>query len=319
MLPSPPMPLLLRVARRSDLPAIYRLLAEAFPEAPHLFVPQTEHDPTFRFRHARVAIVDGRVVAYVRTFARRMLVRGVPLSAGGIGSVATSPDVRNSGYATLLLEDANREMERDGMAISFLFTGIPGFYERLGYRVVPEPYFEMSRAEVARSLDAHRHEVRAIRPADAPQLLVIYRRAIAGKTGAILRTRRAWDVPWLEETAGFVATDSSGEVVGYIRSRCRPPGRPGLSHQILEAECMPGADGAIEDLLAAVARYPCDCGDKISVLAPDASALAHTLRRIGGTAESPLFEHPMMLRPIAGRVDDSIFDEPVYFWNSDRI
>src|SRR5438045_9102858 len=126
MLPSPPMPPLLRAARRADLPAIYRLLAEAFPEAPHLFIPQTEQDRTFRFRHARVAVVEARVVAYVRIFARRMLVRGEPMPAGGLGSAATAPEARSAGYATLLLEDAIREMERDGMARAFLFTGIPG-------------------------------------------------------------------------------------------------------------------------------------------------------------------------------------------------
>ena len=313
------MPLLLRAARRSDLPAIYRLLAEAFPEPPHLFVPQTEQDPTFRFRHARVAVVDNRVVAYVRIFARRMLVRGAPIRAGGIGSVATSPDARRSGYATVLLEDAICQMERAGMAISFLFTGIPAFYERLGYRIVPEPYFEASRAELITSFDTSTPRVRPITAADTRQLLSIYGNAIAGKTGAVLRTPRTWRVPWIQETASFAATDDQGRIVAYIRSRCRPSGRTDLSHQILEAECMPGAEATIEDLLAAVAGYPCDCGDKVSVLAPDASALAGTLRRLPPTTESPLFQHPMMLRPIANRVDDSIFEEPINFWNSDRI
>ena len=62
-----------RAARRDDLPAIYDLLETAFPEAPReLFVNQTGADSTFRLRHARVAIDDGRVVAYVRIFAREM-------------------------------------------------------------------------------------------------------------------------------------------------------------------------------------------------------------------------------------------------------
>src|SRR5205823_11157116 len=114
-------------------------------------------------------------------------------------------------------------------------------------------------------------------------------------------------VPWIEETASFAATDTGGKIVGYIRSRCRPAGRTELSHQILESECVPGAEDAVDDLLAAVARYPCDCGDTVSVLAPDASALARALRRLSAVTESPIFRHPMMLRPIAGLVDDSIF------------
>jgi hypothetical protein len=82
---------------------------------------------------------------------------------------------------------------------------------------------------------------------------------------------------------------------------------------------MPGAEDAMEDLLVAVACYQCDCGDGTSVLAPDVSTLARTLRRLPGTSESPIFRYPMMLRPLAGRVDDSIVEEPIYFWNSDRI
>ena len=34
-------------------------------------------------------LVNGRIAGYVRIFARTMLVRGEPVAAGGIGSVAT--------------------------------------------------------------------------------------------------------------------------------------------------------------------------------------------------------------------------------------
>src|SRR5439155_25069604 len=72
-----------RAARRAELPEICELLALAFDEAaPGMFVAQTQCDSTFRLRHARVAVSVGRVVGYVRIFARTMLVRGTPVAAG---------------------------------------------------------------------------------------------------------------------------------------------------------------------------------------------------------------------------------------------
>jgi len=116
----------IRAVRRDELPAVYDLLEQAFPEATRsLFVEQTERDSTFRLRHGRVAIIDGEIAGYVRIFARTMLVRGVPAAAGGIGSVATRSDARDGGIATALMLDAIEQMRREGMVVSFLFTGIP--------------------------------------------------------------------------------------------------------------------------------------------------------------------------------------------------
>jgi predicted N-acetyltransferase YhbS len=312
-----------RAVRRSELSQVYDLLALAFgqKDAPLVrFAAQTEQDSTFRLRHGRVAVLDGRVVGYVRIFARTMLLRGVTEKAGGIGSVATHPEARHGGIATVLLQDAIAQMRREEMHASFLFTGIPGFYERLGYRIVREPSFEANAAEVEAVPHAGLWDVRSTTEGHVPQLLAIYRRAIVGSTGAIVRSARTWRdaQSWLDEDAdGCFVAERNGIVVSYVRSRRRAYGR-----QVLEAECMPGHEGAIMVLLAAVGHQAAARGErKIVALAPEGHTLATVLRSLPSTSETTDVDHPMMVLNLSGdpEIDAAFNQEPLHFWNSDRI
>ena len=316
------MKLELRAARREDFPDISEVLRLSFDEAaPDFFAAQTNHDSTFRLRHARVALVDGALAGHVRIFARRMLVRGEPVAAGGIGSVAAHPDARHAGIATALMEDAIAHMRREGMRLSFLFTGIPGFYERLGYRIVRQPEFAVSRAALIERGAIRAHRARRMNlSTDFPMLLRIYREASRGLTGRIVRTRRTWfDATfWLHAYGDFVALDPrTGRVCGYIRSRCRDVG-----HQILEAECLPGIeDTVMPQLLDVVAHDRCECGDAIVASAGTRTALAGALRAIPGTRETEDVRYPMMMLPLDGdpAIARALAAGPIAFWNSDRI
>lgn len=311
---------MLRAVRRRELPEVYDLLALAFPEARReTFVAQMERDSTFRLRHGRAALEGGRCVGYVRIFARTMLVRGEPVAAGGIGSVATHPDARGSGIATALLQDAIAQMRREGMAVSFLFTGIPAFYERLGYRIVRQPHFEADAREMHLGVGGRDYRVRLMDLSrDVPSMLAVRRRATAGATGAIVRTQRMWlDAQfWLEDREkSFVAHDR-GKVVAYLRSHCRSYG-----HRILEAECLPGREGAVSELLEAMMNGECDCGDRVNGGAPDRSALSAYLRTLPSTRETWEYQYPMMVLNLNGdpAIDTAFDEEPLHFWNADRI
>lgn len=292
------MNLTLRAARTADLPAIYDLLDQCFPEAPRsLFVEQTERDATFRLRHGRIAVADGRIVGYVRIFERRMLVRGVPVAAGGIGSVATHPDARGHGIATRLMRDAIEEMRRGGFALSFLFTGISGFYERLGYRIVREPWMEADPAEAARRPLPSLYSVRTMTDADVPRLLSIYRRASAGSTGSVARRLRTWRdaAHWLGENEGDgLVAERNGVPVAYLRSRCRTFG-----HQILEAEHLRGHEPAIASLLATLGARAAEHGERLVALVPEGHALAMALRTLGSATVTTDVPYPMMMRMIS--------------------
>ena len=318
----PVMDLRIRAMRRAEAQPVYDLLELVFGEkdAPLVrFAAQTQRDSTFRLRHGRVAVDGTRVVGYVRIFARTMLVCEAPVRVGGIGSVATHPDARHDGIATALLRDAIAQMRRDGMQASFLFTGIPGFYERLGWRIVREPQFTVDASGAAALRDAGLWSVRATADGDVRRMLAIYRRAIAGATGAILRAARTWRdaQAWLDEDAdGCFVAERNGAVVAYLRSRSRTYGR-----QVLEAECQPGHEGAIAALLAAVGRRASEQGERsIVALAPDAHPLATMLRSLPATHETMDVEHPMMVLGLGERwVEEALLSEPIRWWNSDRI
>lgn len=310
------MDLICRAGRRSDFPEIIALLERCFDEAaPGFFAAQTEHDSTFRLRHARVAVVGGRIAGYVRIFARRMGVASLAVEAGGIGSVATRPDLQGRGIATALLADAVARMRDERMDVSFLFTGIPGFYERLGYRIVRQPEISVPRAAVR--LDARsQYAVRASTTSDLSRALAIYRVATGDATGAIIRTPRTWTdaQQWLDERPALVAT-RGGVVVAYIRSRCRDFG-----HQILEAECVRDHADALPALLAAVAQTTCAC-DALLATVPTTHQFAALLRRLPEARETTDVRHPMMLRLLTDdpAITTAFAGAPLYFWNSDRI
>lgn len=313
------MGMMIRAVRRGELPRVYDLLEAAFPEARRgLFVAQTERDSTFRLRHGRVAIVDGRVAGYVRIFARTMLVRGAPLAAGGIGSVATEAGARHGGVATALMLDAIEVMRREGMAVSFLFTGIPAFYERVGYRVVRERSFAVPAEKAAGLSTTGLYDVRLMGDTDVRRLVGIHQRASAGATGAVRRTRRQWldATAWLEEDVGgcFVA-ELRGMPVAYMRCRQRDYG-----YQVIEAESLPGHFDAMAAMLARAAGRALDLGcETIGGLAPRASPLAVVLESLSSRM-APV-RHPMMMRALVddAAIEGAIGREAVRFWNADRI
>ncbi len=301
------MPIAIRAARRADLPAVYDVLDRAFDAPLQLFIDQTEGDSTLRMRQVRVAEVDGRIMAHVRIFQRTMLVRGVPVAAGGIGSVAAHPDARGLGLPTALLNDtaaggtfgALGVMHRGGTPVSFLFTGIPAFYERLGWRVVREPQFTADPAEAAAMPRERGYRFRRIEERDAPALLSIYRRAIADSTGAIARTRRTWRdaQQWLgEDPAGCLLAVHAGRPVAYIRSRARPYG-----YDVLEAEHLRGHEAAVAGLLARASRRAQACKLELLATAPDDSALAAAFRTLASSRETTDVQYPMMMRIVALR------------------
>lgn len=290
------MSIIVRGARRADLPGIYRLLGVAFDDAPlRLFIDQTEGDSTLRWRHVRIAVDrDGRVLAHTRIFPRTMLVRGVPVAAGGIGSVASLPEVRGDGLASAVVEDAVAQMRREGMGIGYLFTGIPAFYERGGWRTVKQTQIDVDAREAAAIAIDRAYRSRRATDRDLPSLLAIYRSASAATTGAIARTSRIWQdaQAWLgEDAAGCLVAEQRGRVVAYIRARVRAFG-----YQILEAEHVPGHDAAVAGLIAAVGRRAAFRRQRLTALAPQDSTLAALLRALPSARETADVTHPMMMR-----------------------
>jgi aminoglycoside 2'-N-acetyltransferase I len=80
-----------------------------------------------------LAEIEGRVVGHVAVVERSLEVDGRPLRTGYVEAVATLPAWRGRGIATRLLGDAGVHI-RAAFELGALSTGLPAFYERLGWR-----------------------------------------------------------------------------------------------------------------------------------------------------------------------------------------
>ena len=299
------MGIVIRAARGDDLPSIYRLLDAAFGDAPvELFINQTEGDSTMTasrggaLHHVRVAEVDGRIAAHVRIFARRMLVRGVPVRVGGIGSVASAPDARGLGLPSALLNDCIDVMTRERHGAVVSVHRDPGVLRaaRVAHRAASRTLRRTLR-KWRRCQRRAEYGVRRIEDGDVSSLLAIYRRGIAGSTGAIARTERTWRdaQAWLgEDPAGCLLAEHDGRPVAYLRARSREYG-----YNILEAEHVRGHEAAVGALLARAAKRGVAPGQQIVTTAPSDSSLAALLRSLRSTRETTDVRYPAMMRIVS--------------------
>jgi aminoglycoside 2'-N-acetyltransferase I len=94
-----------------------------------------------------LAVEDGEVVAHAAVVARTLVARGRALRTGYVEGVATRPDRRRQGHAVLVMREANRVIHQ-GYQLGALSdgSGIPGFYERLGWEHWQGPTFVAAAA-----------------------------------------------------------------------------------------------------------------------------------------------------------------------------
>ncbi|MEN6386757.1 MAG: GNAT family N-acetyltransferase [Phycisphaerales bacterium] len=84
----------------------------------------------------RIIKADGKVVSHAAIYERTVnTTNGLNLKIGCIGGVATLPEHRQKGYASIILEDCIKKMEKEDYDISLLWTGTPDFYRRLGWEL----------------------------------------------------------------------------------------------------------------------------------------------------------------------------------------
>jgi hypothetical protein len=186
------------------------------------------------------------------------------------------------------------------MVVSFLYTGIPEFYERLGWRVVLEPGFHASADEAASVPRDPIYAVRRVEESDVPALTRLYNASIAGSTGAVVRTPRTWrdEDTWLGlDPAGTLVAEHAGRIVAYIRCAARDYG-----YTLLEAEHAHTHAAAASTLLAEATKAATARNRKLNALVPHDHALAVTLRTLPSTTSSTdrsHVPHPMMMRLVS--------------------
>jgi predicted acetyltransferase len=175
-------------------------------------------DPWFHPEYTRCAFEGNRMVSAVQIVRREVRVGQATLTLGGIANVGTVPAYRSKGYSSQLLRDAITVMENDGFDFSMLFTGIHGFYARLGWENLP---VKVMHAEIRPELPLPEggYRIRPLADADLEALCACYEQCNAGRSFTVVRSPaylRGW-TGWEERTPPDVyVAEAAGKVVGYI-------------------------------------------------------------------------------------------------------
>jgi GNAT superfamily N-acetyltransferase len=118
-----------------DRAEVYRLLQDVFGLDVSPLEDMALWDPSYRaFSYQDYA---GCCVANAATFTLPLIVNGRSVAAMGVQSVATRPSWRRRGLSHDLLRRALRWCDANAR-ITFLMTSIPGFYEPMGFTIVPQ-------------------------------------------------------------------------------------------------------------------------------------------------------------------------------------
>lgn len=120
------------------------LWCDVFGVEPEYFRRYYHGDPFYRPGDTLGAWVDGTLAAAVHVVRRPVLWRGRTITMAGIANVATRPEYRSRGLSTALLTALWEKIEGDDFDFGQLGTGIPPFYERLGWESVPMGLFQVN-------------------------------------------------------------------------------------------------------------------------------------------------------------------------------
>ena len=203
-----PSPVVFRRATKADHAAVLEMLAIAFRlPLPDRFAANQLFDPRFRYGDALLALLGERPVSHLVVHRWRLRVLGGPAGGvpfGGIGEVATHPDVRGRGYSSDLLRRSIGLMAGLRQPLSALGTPIPDFYARLGWESVGRadyalslPATETATRDALSAGEPPRQEpddldMRPFRPGDLDACIGLYERFCARRPRSLVRARAYW-------------------------------------------------------------------------------------------------------------------------------
>jgi len=142
----------------------------------------------------------GRIVSHIALLYRRMRLGREEVPLAIISLMATHPDFRRQGYATALLKFVIEKMERDGIILSVLWTGMADFYRRFGWEaagiISRVSLYDSIGLECRHTIRPYQGETREIMALKSPELNEIIRNE--AETEELLkmneaRTSLAWE------------------------------------------------------------------------------------------------------------------------------
>ena len=114
---------------RAEVDVLRRLFAAAWGE------DGTFHESDWEHAKGGVHVLvedDGEILSHGSVVTRTLEIDGTPIRTGYVEAVATWPRHQGRGYGTLVMREIS-DVIRSSYPLGALATGVPEFYERLGW------------------------------------------------------------------------------------------------------------------------------------------------------------------------------------------
>lgn len=146
---------------------IYGLLDSTFRGTPDTSTQQVRTDfPLFfaadNLRNRRIVSHQGQIVCHAGFWPRWLKLANATLKTAIIVLVATHPDYRRRGNAAICMKSLQHQLQAEQYDLGILWTGVPGFYEPLGWKTAVPPGRYLK--EIASGLSCLNHHLNSAAP-----------------------------------------------------------------------------------------------------------------------------------------------------------
>jgi ribosomal protein S18 acetylase RimI-like enzyme len=265
----------------ADHEAIYQTLLHVFHGPDRDSFLGAINDPVYRPDQRILAKVDGRIVSHLHLTERRVRFGSITIPVNGVMWVGTLPEFRGMGFAQNLMRLASERGKESGVAVQVLTTGMPRFYNALGWgtcgRQTTAVTMSRNLPQVSDGVVEGRASwhVRPWRQVELGDLMSLYEQQFARTTGAVVRSEEYWRWMIGRRYAHVIWVACLGEAVkGYAFIK---------DHRILEIAVDPAYPQALRSLLGRVRAealeraYP-----EVSVAAPANHPVIESIREASG-------------------------------------
>lgn len=198
---------------------VLRLLQRAFPQTPVDYFPRrTFFDQSYRLENTFILQIDGKIISTLHVFFYYMWMSGKKVPIAGIANVATEPEYQGKGYGTKIMEEVHRFItEETDVDASVLFTGTPGFYERLGYKLFKIKTYMVSRYECKETVEIITFSPDLLN--NIVEIHEVYNQRLVGPLSKRVEDFKAQFTYVNEDRSLFLVAKNGGKPSGYIRVR----------------------------------------------------------------------------------------------------
>lgn len=176
---------------REQLETIYDILDECFSVGRDFFQERLDLDTTYDPDTTWFAMVDGKIASNVQIFPLHIRVGQAVLKTGAMGSVGTDPNYRGLGLAHKILHAQTHYMKETDYDISLLLASKHAFYEKAGWRLIPETVFTIEKP-VSLEQQHSRDEIIPFEACYLDEIRFIYEQFNKNRTYTVVRSETYW-------------------------------------------------------------------------------------------------------------------------------